>query len=137
VPQAFGASHEDEARQPLGFFGDRLASSAVFGALLDARLVGIAGFYRQAGVKARHKGVLWGMYVQPSARGAGIARRLVEAVTAYARRHVEILLLTVVNDNQPARRLYASAGFVEYGIERRSLKVGDVYFDEVLMAKAL
>jgi hypothetical protein len=39
--------------------------------------------------------------------------------------------------NEPARRLYARLGFVEYGIERNSLKHGGRYYDEILMAKDL
>ena len=51
--------------------------------------------------------------------------------------HVEILQLDVVSENEAARRLYASLGFVEYGIERKALKQGGRYYDEVLMAKDL
>jgi ribosomal protein S18 acetylase RimI-like enzyme len=39
--------------------------------------------------------------------------------------------------NEPARRLYARLGFVEYGIERNSLKHKGRYYDEILMAKDL
>jgi RimJ/RimL family protein N-acetyltransferase len=35
------------------------------------------------------------------------------------------------------RRLYASLGFVEYGIERKALKHNGRYYDEILMAKEL
>ena len=31
-PEAFGASHEDEASKPLGWFADRLESNIVLGA---------------------------------------------------------------------------------------------------------
>ena len=43
------------------------------------------------------------MFVRPHARGAGIGRRLVEAVIVRARQSVEILQLTVISDNAPAR----------------------------------
>jgi RimJ/RimL family protein N-acetyltransferase len=43
----------------------------------------------------------------------------------------------VVTGNEQARRLYASLGFVEYGMERKSLKHNGQYFDEILMAKDL
>ena len=45
--------------------------------------------------------------------------------------------LAVVADNVVARRLYASLGFTEYGIEMHSLKVEGRYLDEVLMVKIL
>jgi ribosomal protein S18 acetylase RimI-like enzyme len=77
------------------------------------------------------------MYVRPGARQAGIGRKLVEAVIEHARGHVELLQLSVISDNQPARRLYASLGFEEYGIERRAAKYHGRYHDDVLMAKML
>ena len=43
----------------------------------------------------------------------------------------------VVTDNEPAQRLYASLGFVEYGVEKNSLKQNGRYWDEALMAKPL
>ena len=55
----------------------------------------------------------------------------------FARGRVELLQLAVVRDNEPARRFYASLGFVEYGIERKALKQGGRYYDEILMAKEL
>jgi len=91
----------------------------------------------QQGPKEAHKGVLLGMYVRPVARRAGIARRLVDAILAHARQHVEAIQLTVVSNNEAARRLYAGLGFVEYGIEKNALKDGGRYYDEVLMAKPL
>jgi ribosomal protein S18 acetylase RimI-like enzyme len=89
------------------------------------------------GRKEAHKGVLVGIYVRPVARRAGIARRLVDAILAHARQHVEAIQLTVVSNNEAARRLYAGLGFVEYGIEKNALKDGGRYYDEVLMAKPL
>jgi RimJ/RimL family protein N-acetyltransferase len=45
--------------------------------------------------------------------------------------------LTVVASNSAACRLYSAAGFKEYGLERRALKVGSEYYDDVLMALPL
>ncbi len=109
----------------------------MFGAFSGGALVGIAGFLAKPGQKEAHKGVLVGMYVQQEARGAGIGRRLAEAVIEYAQTRVEILQLTVVSSNQPARQLYRKLGFVEYGIEKNALKAGGCYWDDVLMAKPL
>ena len=94
----------------------------------------MAGFLGREGIKDKHKGMLWGMYVRPNARNMGVGRRLVETVIAFARERVELLQLAVVSENEEARRLYASLGFVEYGIERRALKQHGRYYDEILMA---
>ena len=90
------------------------------------------GFARLQG-KESHKGLLWGMYVRDAARGSGAADALVGAVIGHARTEVESLLLAVGVHNEPAQRLYRRHGFVEYGREPRALKVGDVYYDEIMM----
>ena len=77
------------------------------------------------------------MYVRPDATGTGIGRRLVEAVLDLARQRVELIQLAVVQDNEQARRLYASLGFLEYGLEKNALKQDGRYYDDVLMAKDL
>jgi ribosomal protein S18 acetylase RimI-like enzyme len=136
-PDAFSSTFANESGEPLSFFADRLARGAVFGAYRGAELIGVAGFYIQAGPKHGHKGTLWGMYVRPDARRGGIGRLLVEAVIAHACRRVEIIQLTVISENRAARRLYASLGFEEYGIEKRAAKYEGRYHDDVLMAKML
>jgi RimJ/RimL family protein N-acetyltransferase len=136
-PEAFGSTFETENAQPLNWFFDRLGTSTVLGAFHDTKLVAIAGFAIQQGQKRAHKGLLWGMYVRPGARGTGVGRRLIEAVLELARRRVELIQLTVVQDNAQARRLYASLGFQDYGLEKNALKHDGRYYDEVLMAKDL
>ena len=136
-PEAFDSTFESEIAQPLTWFCDRLNSSQVFGAFRSTELLGIAGFVSHAGDKEAHKGLLWGMYVRPDARKAGIGQRLAEAVIEFARQRVEVIQLAVVGDSARARRLYARVGFLEYGIERNSLKQGGRYYDVVLMAMDL
>ena len=77
------------------------------------------------------------MYVRASARSAGVGKRLVAAVLDHARGRVEMVQLTVVSENEAARRLYCAMGFVEYGYEKRALKQEGEYFDDVLMVKFL
>ena len=68
---------------------------------------------------------------------AGIGRKLVEAIIEHARQQVELLQLFVIADNMPARGLYTSLGFVEYGIERHATKYHGQYHDDVMMALPL
>jgi ribosomal protein S18 acetylase RimI-like enzyme len=109
----------------------------VLGAFRDTELVGIAGFAVQQGQKEAHKCSLWGMYVRPAARNASFGRRLVEALCDHARQQVELIQLSVVLNNEQARRLYAKLGFLEYGMEKNALKQAGRYYDEVLMARDL
>jgi RimJ/RimL family protein N-acetyltransferase len=133
-PEAFGSTFERESIEPLTWFRGRLGKGPVFGAFRLSELVGTAGFVQREGEKEQHKGLLWGMYVRADARNAGIGRRLIEAVIDYARHHVELIQLSVISDNERARRLYAGLGFVEYGVEKNSLKQRGRYYDEILMA---
>jgi ribosomal protein S18 acetylase RimI-like enzyme len=136
-PEAFGSTFEFESAQAESWFAERLAGSDVLGAWRGTDLVGIVGFRVQQGVKVAHKGVLWGMYVKPEFQKTGTARRLVDALIDIASARVELVQLEVWEGNAAARRLYASAGFVDYGIEINALKQNGVYYNEVLMAKSL
>jgi ribosomal protein S18 acetylase RimI-like enzyme len=136
-PEAFASTFAAESRNPASWFTDRLSKSFVLGAFHAAELLGIAALIIQQGDKTAHKGMLVGMYVRPGARRAGIGRCLVEAVIDLARQHVELIQLSVVKENEPARRLYARLGFVEYGVELHALKQDHRYYDEILMAKDL
>jgi len=136
-PEAFGSTFERENGQPLSWFEAAISRADIFGGFLDGRLMGIAGFAAQEGTKHAHKGLLWGMYVRGAARKSGLGKKLVAAVLDQARGRVEMVQLAVVSENEAARRLYEAMGFVEYGFEKRALKQGGRYFDEVLMVKFL
>src|SRR6516165_7279089 len=136
-PEAFGSTFDAEKEKPLSWFSDRLGGSHVHGAFRAAKLIGIAALVIQQSAKMAHKGVLVGMYVRPQARRLGVGRRLVEAIIDTVRRHVELVQLTVVTGNEAALRLYTGLGFVQYGLEKKALKQGGRYYDEILMAKDL
>jgi RimJ/RimL family protein N-acetyltransferase len=136
-PEAFGSTFEKESSEPAQYFVDRLTRNAVFGGFAGDRLVGVTGFYSFGDTKSRHKGVLWGMYVTPEARGSGLATDLVEMLLKHAGREVEQVQLTVTAGNLRARRFYERMGFVQYGLEEKSLKYKGAYFNEVLMVKFL
>src|SRR3982074_3754477 len=93
-PEAFGASMDDESAKPGTGWAERLETSTVFGGWIDnSPLLGVAGFHVNGSAKLRHKGVLWGMYVRPRARGSGLAAALVERGLAPARAPVAEILL--------------------------------------------
>ena len=136
-PEAFASTFEREHAQPLSWFEAVVGRADIFGAFLDGVLVGVAGFAAPEGSKQAHKGLLWGMYVRTAARNLALGKRLVAAVLDHAHGRVEMVQLTVVNDNKAACRLYSVMGFVEYGYEKRALKQDGRYYDEVLMVKFL
>ena len=136
APEAFSASHADEVAKSDGWFSTILseeAATAVFGAVEDGELVGMAGFGSNAQEKLRHKGSLWTVYVREAWRRRGIGRLLVQQVIRHAHGKVLMLQATVNADNAEAHGLYAHLGFVAYGREPQALRIGDVYFDDELL----
>ena len=128
--------------RPLEFFSQRLVSHPdgfTIGAFRDETLIGTTEFYRESALKMRHKGVIVGMYVQPSERGQGVGRQLLDAVVtrASALAEIEQLQISVVTSNWIAKALYESAGFEEFGREPRALKIEERYHDECHLVRIL
>lgn len=132
-PEAYGASHAEAVLRDEAHFAATLAENTIFGAELDGRLVGTAAFSHRQGEKARHKAVMWAVYVEPGRRGQHLGERLVQAVIDHARQHARVLQCSVVTENHHARNIYIRLGFRHYGIERRALRVGDRFLDEDLL----
>jgi ribosomal protein S18 acetylase RimI-like enzyme len=110
-PELLRSTFELEDKLDVAWFAGRLEDAHVVGAFRDGGVVGTAGFSVQQGQPNAHKGRLFGMYVRPSSRNLGIGRLLLSAVLDVARENVELIQLSVVKENQPARQLYESVGF--------------------------
>jgi GNAT superfamily N-acetyltransferase len=141
-PVAFASSYEEERDLPESTVAERLLATddrAIVGAFDGDDLVGLAAWHREEMMKLQHKGFIWGVFVRESHRGQGLARRLLEAVIALARRADGILLLnlTAYADNAPAIALYESLGFVVYGREASAICVDGTLHDDVHMALRL
>jgi len=141
-PFAFGASVEEDAAVNAEFIAASLADpnqSAVYGAFIDHKLVGIVGVFRHSGQKTRHRAQLWGVYVSPTARGQGIARSLMEAALAHVRQWSGVLQvhLAVSELAQDARALYHSFGFRVWGLEPRALQWEGRFSNEYHLVLAL
>jgi RimJ/RimL family protein N-acetyltransferase len=136
-PAAFRYTLAEEQVHDLAWFRARLVDAIVFGAFRDGELVGVAGFAAQTGQQVAHKGLLWGMYVRETARGSGVGRALVQRVLDHAQGKVDLVQLTVVEDNRAAQRLYAALGFTQYAVEPDALKRNGRLFNEVMMMRKL
>jgi ribosomal protein S18 acetylase RimI-like enzyme len=139
-PEAFGASAEEHRTLTVEDVAARLIPSDpvnnfVVGAFDREGLMGTAGFYRDKGLKERHKGHVWGVYLTREARGKGVGREMMQAVLQRAVRleGIEQIMLAVGTARDAASKLYRSLGFESYGCERRALKIGDRYVDEEYM----
>lgn len=116
-PDAFGSTHAEDSARPeadwRAWIGD--SDSACFLAVEGGRDVGIA-FGAPWDGRADAAG-LFGMWVEPGSRRAGVGGALVDAVVAWARgRGHERVLLDVADANASAIALYASRGFVPNGV---------------------
>lgn len=135
VPEAFGSSFEEEVDLDMSEIRRRLDAlpNAVFGAFAENELIGVAGFAANSKTKQKHKGLLWGVYVDEEWRGHQLGKRLTLAVIDYARNHVDTLHATVMAANITARTLYLSLGFEVFGVEKDALRIdGKSYTDELL-----
>jgi len=137
APEAFGYSFEEESRWSDEQFINTFKDNIVFGAFDSGELIGVAGYYTISAIRASHRGVVWGMYVQPKHRGKGLGDQLLSAVIEHASLHVSQLQLMVVTTNLPGIHLYQKYGFIIYGTEPRAMKINDQYYDEYLMWKKL
>jgi len=99
------------------------------------QLAGILGFQRYKKQKRRHRGMVWGVYVSPAARGRGAARKLLRECIRRTKKidGLERLNLTVSSYAEAACRLYLSEGFREFAREKDAARTGEVRMDEVYM----
>ncbi|MGE7270424.1 N-acetyltransferase family protein [Brevibacillus panacihumi] len=139
-PYAFGASLEEEKKRSLEEWQARLAESnreesGYFGAFDAGEMIGLIGYFRHKGAKVRHKASIVSMYVKKAHRGTGVAGQLMQAALSHLQAFGDIdqVQLAVVTANESAKRFYEKMGFVPYGLEKRALKIGDIYVDEAHM----
>jgi GNAT superfamily N-acetyltransferase len=117
APDAFGSTHAREEGFSEADWTRRLSREdcVTFLARLGDRTAGIAG-----GQQERASVELVSMWVDPAARGNGVARTLVEAVVEWARNvGEERVRLWVTAGNDSAYRLYERCGFVATGQRQR------------------
>ncbi len=99
----------------------------------------MAGFAREKGLKTRHKGRIWGVYVTPERRGLGVGRKLMRMLLDRGGTldGVEMVLISVVATQRTAAGLYRSFGFELFGCEPQALLVGGRHIDEQYMVLRL
>ncbi|MGX2997659.1 N-acetyltransferase family protein [Streptomyces sp. JNUCC 64] len=121
------------------FFDERHRPGDHLVALVDGEVAGYVRLGSPTPLPSNaHVLQIQGLAVAESARGAGVGRALLRAVTEESRRRgARRLTLRVLGHNAPARALYASEGFVVEGVLPGEFLVGGEYVDDVLMGLAL
>lgn len=138
-PDVFATRLEDAVKRPVEQTAESLAleHAVTFGAFADGDLCGNVTLLRHTTPKMSHRASVVAVYVTPSARGKGIARRLMLELLDYAAgwQGLERLDLMVASENLQAIELYEKLGFEKYGTEIRAMKIGEKYIDEDMMVK--
>jgi ribosomal protein S18 acetylase RimI-like enzyme len=101
--------YQQEAAFTAAQWRRRLRDHAQFAALIGNRPVGLIG----AQLENAETVYLYSLWLDPAARGHGLARSLVAAAVDWARdRQARTVTLRVAADNAVARGVYESLGFV-------------------------
>jgi ribosomal protein S18 acetylase RimI-like enzyme len=140
-PEAFGTTLAEWEARTLTEIAYRVQAKTtphfhfMLGAFEEGQLVGSMGFTQNEGIKRRHKGVLWGVYILPAYRGRGMGGQLLDAMLARVRQvpAIEQVQLSVWAENKMAVSLYTSRGFVSSWLEKASFKTEAGYLDELHM----
>ena len=119
-PGAFAASLAAEEAQPASYWSQLVAQSApardgvVLIAISDRRWVAMAGsrwFSRADGIAQ-----LWGMWVEPAARGQGLGHALIDGIASWAsQRGAALLRLGVIEPAAEIESFYQQLGFRRTG----------------------
>ncbi|NHZ61289.1 GNAT family N-acetyltransferase [Massilia genomosp. 1] len=144
-PDAYTSSAAERATRPASWWEARLnpdpaSNEIVLGAFDDGgALAGTAGLSFEAREKGRHKVTLFGMYITPRCRRAGLGAQLLNAAldVAASRPHAKIIQLTVTEENAAARSLYQRLGFAVFGVEPYAIALDGRYLAKVHMWRAL
>jgi ribosomal protein S18 acetylase RimI-like enzyme len=133
----FATRYEDMVREPDAVWREWVVEAAggdqkaLFVAEEDGRWLGVVGAFARINPLEVQ---LISMWVDPQARGRGIARNLIRAVARWAQqRGSERVVLFVQEANEPAQLLYERAGFRPTG-DRTPVSAGRSAFKLVLAA---
>jgi L-amino acid N-acyltransferase YncA len=134
-PEAFLVTHAEVSDTPLAKVeADLLDPDMCYvGAFEEGALVGFMRFVRLERTARRHVAEVRSVYVKQSARGRKLGTHLLRQLLQEARAvGIESLILAVLEDNLPARRLYEGCGFRLYGAEPRAIRKDDRYLAQAL-----
>ncbi len=135
-PESFASDLNSEKKKKIADVKSSLKENFLIGAFDGANLVGSTAVYGFRFVSMSHKGKIGFTYVLPEFRRFGLGRKLMEFALVQARKmRFDQVQLDVVVGNNPAIRLYKSLGFVKWGTEKKAIKIGKKYLDEIHMAK--
>lgn len=135
-PEAFGTGADDFRKatdeQVKNQLSSNIQNDFSIGAFIDEKLVGVISLKRESKSSVRHKATVWGFFVVPQHRHKKIGKALLEKliINACEIEGLDYLRAIVTVSDSNIKRIFAAAGFSEYGIETRGIKQGETYFDQ-------
>lgn len=118
------------------FFDERTPPEIIIVAELDGAVTGYARVVPKTPIlENAHVRGIFGLAVDPSARGKGVGEALVRGAIDRARElGAHKLMLHVFSTNAGARRLYERCGFRVEAVLRDELVIDGAFVDDVMMA---
>jgi ribosomal protein S18 acetylase RimI-like enzyme len=138
-PAAYSSTYEETLAWPDEEWRRRLANdhSVLLLARAQSRPIGMVGGYLGSDEGDDSVAQVFGMYVTGAHRGKGIGRlllmTLIDRLSTYPQ--VATIRLGVTETQEPARRLYESAGFQVVGKTEEGIVVNDRRYDELIMER--
>jgi len=136
-PEAFASSFEEEILYDESLYIQRLKQESTYsiGAFDGDTMVGMAVFVPQTKMKISHMSDIFSFYVTPSYRKHNLGYLMIQNIINYAKQlgFIEQIKLSVTATNHDAIRLYERCGFARYATDPKVSKLGDQYYDSILM----
>ncbi|HVF03910.1 MAG TPA: GNAT family N-acetyltransferase [Frankiaceae bacterium] len=138
---AVGWLHVPDERETAAFLDEQFSyaargDGAVTVVRVDGRVEALGIWNRYAAAVVRQNAEIRKVMVHPDARGRGLGRVVVEALTDdCARTGIEVVVLDARGNNHGAHALYDSLGFTRCGSIPDFIAVGNERWDRVFFAK--
>lgn len=137
-PNSFLSTFEEEVKFSNQEWENKLKNSFWFGFFEQEILVALINFEIAKKTKISHIAEIGGLYIKPSNRNLGIAQKLIKFVEDFAKqKNILQIYLGCNYSNKIAINLYEKLGYKIIAIRPNFAKIGDQYFDDVIMLKIL
>lgn len=137
APQSYLDTTEETMAMPEAEWQRQIGN--MWFAQVSDELVGMIGVYQEQKQKLSHIANVISFWVNPEYRGQGFGRELLTKALQVAGQMngVEKVQLGVVTSQLAALALYESVGFERTGYLKKAVKVGEEYFDKIMMEQLI
>ena len=137
-PDNYASNYEDWEQRPDDVWLGFLTDEAIFTAHDGARPIGMMGVFQEPKSRMAHRWEMGMVWVDPKARGTGVADALLREVVEYVRSAAGLQIELSVNvTNARAVRFYENHGFEAFGRVPRGYRTDAGFVDDLLMVRML